>query len=158
MLEVLVYLYETYYRPDTFPEPAALTKTLSDIGFRETEIADALVWLNNLAETTETFAERNLALGSFSHAHRIYAPQEIFALGSEAIGFIQSLEAAGILDPVLREIVLECSLSACISPMPIEKLRLIVLVILWSQGQDPDTVMLHPAFTDLDVQKEFLLH
>ena len=158
MLEVLVYLYETYFRPETFPEPAALTKTLSDIGFKETEIADALVWLNRLAETSETFAERHPERGSFSRAQRIYAPEETSALGAKAIGFIQTLENAGILDPVLREIVIERSLAAGISPMPIEQLRLVVLFILWSQGEDTDLALLHPAFSDVDARQEVLLH
>ena len=158
MLEILVYLYETYYRPETFPEKAALSKTLSDIGFKETEIADALVWLNHLAETSERFAERHPERGSFSRAQRIYAPEEVSSLGHKAVGFIQSLETAGILDPVLREIVIERSLAADISPMPIEQLRLIVLFILWSQGEDTDIALLHPAFADLDARQEVLLH
>lgn len=158
MLEILAYLYETYYRPETFPEPAVLTKALSDIGLKETEIADALVWLDHLAETSETFAERHPERGSFSRARRIYAPQEIAILGYTAIGFIQSLETAGILDPVLREIVIERSLAADISPMPIEQLRLIVLFILWSQGEDTDIALLHPAFADIDARQDVLLH
>ncbi|RJX33047.1 MAG: DUF494 domain-containing protein [Oxalobacter sp.] len=158
MLDVLAYLYETYYGPETFPEPATLTRTLSDVGFKETEIADALVWLNHLAETTETFAERHPERGSFSRAQRIYAPQETALLGHEAIGFIHSLEAAGILDPVLREIVIERSLASGISPMPIEQLRLIVLFILWSQGEDTDITLLHPAFSDIEARQDVLLH
>lgn len=158
MLEVLAYLYETYYRPETFPETATLTKTLSDIGFKETEIADALVWLDHLAETSETFAERHPERGGFSRALRIYAPQETAILGHEAVGFIHSMETVGILDPVLREIVIERSLASGISPMPIEQLRLVVLFILWSQGEDTDIALLHPAFTDMDVRDEVLLH
>ncbi len=158
MLDVLVYLYETYYRPETFPEKAALTKTLSDIGFKETEITDALIWLNHLAETSENFAEHHPERDSFSRAQRIYAPQEISILGHQAVGFIQSLETAGILDPVLREIVIERALAAGISPMSIEQLRLIILFIFWSQGEDTDFAFLHPAFADIDMQQEVLLH
>ena len=158
MLEVLAYLYETYYRPATFPETATLAKTLTDVGFEDREIEDALVWLDDLAETTETFAQRHPERGSFSRAMRIYAPLEQTILGVEAIGFIQSLESAGILDPVLREIIIERSLNSGISPMPIEQLRLIVLFILWNQGEDTDVAMLHPAFSDSDIRDEILLH
>ena len=45
MFDILVYLYETYYRPDACPEPAALAKKLSAVGFDDVEISEALVWL-----------------------------------------------------------------------------------------------------------------
>jgi uncharacterized protein Smg (DUF494 family) len=48
MFDVLVYLYETYYRPDACPEPEALVKKLSAIGFEEDEISQALGWLTDL--------------------------------------------------------------------------------------------------------------
>jgi Smg protein len=158
MLEVLAYLYETYYRPELFPEMATLSKTLAEVGFKETEIEDALNWLDHLAETTETFAERHPERDSFSSALRVYAPLEQAILGPEAIGFILSLETAGILDPVQREIVIERALDSGISPVPVEKLRLVVLFILWSQGEDTDIAMLHPAFTDNEIRDDVLLH
>ena len=40
MFEVLVYLYETYYRPDACPEPEALVRKLSAIGFEEDDELD----------------------------------------------------------------------------------------------------------------------
>jgi Smg protein len=91
-------------------------------------------------------------------SHRIYAEEEYDTLGNEAIRFLHMVEAAGIIDPVLREIVIERALAADESPLSIEKLRLIVLVILWSQGEDPDTAMLNPAFSDESDRKEHLLH
>ena len=51
MFEVLVYLYETYYRPDACPDSVALAKKLSAVGFEEEEISRALGWLTDLAET-----------------------------------------------------------------------------------------------------------
>lgn len=158
MFEVLVYLYETYYRPDAFPDPTDLAKTLSEIGFRETEISDALVWLSDLAESTETLNARPPQQASVTRSQRIYAEQEFAVLGVRAIGFIQALEIAGILDPGLREIVIERALATNESPLPVDKLRLIVLVILWSQGEDPDTTLLNPVFADEDDRKEYLLH
>ena len=158
MFDVLVYLYETYYRPDAFPEPDILAKSLSEIGFRESEITDALVWLTDLAETTEDFTDRHPQQDAFSFGMRIYADQEHSALGSAAIGFIQSLEFAKILDPVQREIVIERSLASKESPISLEKLRLIVLVILWSQGEEPDELMLDALFPDSGSPGQRLLH
>ena len=158
MFDVLAYLYETYHRPDAFPEAAVLAKTLSDVGFEETEIVDALDWLNDLAESTETFTSAAIPVGGMSFAQRIYAAQEHASLGTRAVGFIQSLETAGILDPTQREIVIERAAATGVSPMPVDKLRLIVLMILWSQGEDPDTTMLNPVFADPGDRDEFLFH
>ena len=57
MFDVLVYLYETYYRPDACPDSEALVKKLSAIGFEEEEIAKALGWLTALAETTNELSD-----------------------------------------------------------------------------------------------------
>ena len=48
MFDILVYLYETYYRPDACPEPAVLARKLSAVGFDDVEISEALVWLTDL--------------------------------------------------------------------------------------------------------------
>src|SRR5580693_9597029 len=106
MFEVLVYLYETYYRPDACPEPEALVKKLSAIGFEEDEITKALGWLTDLAEANHEFADKYPQQTSFSFGIRIYAQQEIDVLGIAAIGFIQFLESAKMLNPVQREIVI----------------------------------------------------
>ena len=40
MFDVLVYLYENYWRPDACPDHAQLTRKLSAAGFESDEIAD----------------------------------------------------------------------------------------------------------------------
>src|SRR6266513_2612817 len=100
MFDILVYLYETYYRPDACPEPAALARKLSAVGFDDVEISEALVWLTDLTEMAG--AEQNAAV--FSTGTRFYVQQEYDNLGSAAVGFIQFLESASVLSPLQREI------------------------------------------------------
>lgn len=159
MFDVLVYLYENYYRPDLCPEPVALAKSLSDVGFKETEIKEALVWLTDLAIKTEVFFN-DQPDGSFSssRAHRIYASQEYALIGAEAIGFIQSLEWAGVLTPVQREIVIERALAVEDMPLSLDKLRIIVLMILWTNGDEPDALLLDALFPDVEEREARLLH
>ncbi|SDY36844.1 Smg protein [Collimonas sp. OK242] len=154
MFEVLVYLYETYYRPDACPEPEALVKKLSAIGFEEDEIAKALGWLTDLAETNHEFADKYPQQTAFSFGIRIYAQQEIDVLGIAAIGFIQFLESAKMLNPVQREIVIERALSVSETPVPLDKLKVIVLMVLWSQGKEPDGLMFDELFIDEDDDPE----
>ena len=49
MFDVLVYLYENYWRPDACPDHEQLTRKLSSVGFESDEITDALSWLDGLA-------------------------------------------------------------------------------------------------------------
>jgi len=150
MFDVLVYLYETYYRPDACPDSEALTKKLSAIGFEEEEIAKALGWLTDLAETTNEFSDTLPQQTAFSFGTRIYVAQEFDAIGTPAIGFIQFLETAKLIDPVQREIVIERALAAGESPISLEKLKVIVLMVLWSQGKEPDGLIFDELFDEDD--------
>ncbi len=154
MFDILVYLYETYYRPDACPEPAALARKLSAVGFDDVEISEAIVWLNDLTEMAG--AEPSAAFSS--SGTRFYVQQEYDALGSAAVGFIQFLESAGVLTPVQREIVVERALALEESPVGLGKLKIIVLMLLWSQGKEPDALMFDDLFGSDDEQAPRLLH
>ena len=46
MFDVLVYLYENYWRPDACPDHDQLTRKLSAVGFESDDIEEALIWLD----------------------------------------------------------------------------------------------------------------
>lgn len=154
MFDILVYLYETYYRPDACPEPAALAKKLSAVGFDDVEISEALVWLNDLTE----MAGDEQASVAASTGMRFYVEQEQDILGSQAIGFIAFLESARVLTPLQREIVIERALSLEEAPVNLGKLKIIVLMLLWSQGKEPDALMFDDLFGSDEEQAPRLLH
>jgi Smg protein len=158
MFEVLVYLYETYYRPDACPEPEALAKKLSAVGFEEDEISEALDWLTDLAKITDDLLQQYPEHAPSSFGHRIYVEQELEALGPAAVGFIQFLELAKLLDPIQREIVIEQALAVNESPMPLAKLKVIVLMMLWNQGKEPDVLMFDELFLNDEDPEPRLLH
>jgi Smg protein len=154
MFDILVYLYETYYRPDACPEPAALAKKLSAVGFDDVEISEALVWLNDLA----AMAGVEQSLTAASSGTRFYVRQELDILGAPAVGFIQFLESAGLLSPLQREIVIERALALDEAPVSLGKLKIIVLMLLWSQGKEPDALMFDDLFGAEEDQAPRLLH
>ena len=154
MFDILVYLYETYYRPDACPEPAALAKKLSAVGFDDVEISEALVWLNDLA----AMAGVEQSLTAASSGTRFYVRQELDVLGASAVGFIQFLESAGLLSPLQREIVIERALALDEAPVSLGKLKIIVLMLLWSQGKEPDALMFDDLFGAEEDQAPRLLH
>ncbi len=159
MFDVLVYLYETYYRPDACPEPEALVKKLAAVGFEDEEITKALGWLTDLAETTSEFSDSYPQQAAFSFGTRIYVDRELDQLGTQAIGFIQFLESAKVINAIQREIVVERALAAGESPMALDTLKVIVLIVLWSQGKEPDSLMFDELFIDEDDEPEArLLH
>src|SRR5262249_32027294 len=55
MFDVLVYLYENYWRPDACPDHQQLTLKLSAVGFESDEIREALTWLDGLAVTADGY-------------------------------------------------------------------------------------------------------
>lgn len=158
MFDVLVYLYETYYRPDACPDSEALVKKLSAIGFEEEEISKALGWLTDLAETTNEFSDRYPQQTAFSFGIRIYAQQEFDVLGTEAIGFIQFLESAKVINPIQREIVIERALAISEPQVSLDKLKVIVLMVMWSQGKEPDGLIFDELFSDDEDAEPRLLH
>ncbi|MDB5916209.1 MAG: hypothetical protein JWR40_443 [Massilia sp.] len=154
MFDILVYLYETYYRPDACPEPEALARKLSAVGFDDVEISEALDWLTDLTEMAG--AEHSDVVASTGT--RFYVSRELDVLGSGAVGFIQFLESAKVLSALQREIVIERALALGESPVSLGKLKIIVLMLLWSQGKEPDALMFDDLFGSDDEQAPRLLH
>lgn len=139
MFDVLVYLYENYAAWHTCPDADALSKRLTDAGFDDDEISDALTWLSGLQLVTS----ESIAVGPESErAFRIYAAAEIGRLGVAAIGFLSFLEQAGQLTPTQREIVIERALATDETPVSLGMLKVIVLMVLWSQQADIDVLLL----------------
>lgn len=145
MFDVLVYLYENYWRPDACPEHAQLARKLSAVGFESDEIEEALTWLDGLKVTAGshvgTQAERSL---------RVYTPSEQEQLGEHGIGFVSFLESAGVLPPPMREMVIDRATAIAVGPVDLEDLKIIVLMVFWSLGEEPDALILDELFVDED--------
>lgn len=147
MFDILVYLYETYYRPETCPDSLALAKKLSAVGFDDEEIIAALDWLRGLADTTNRLAVLNLdeSLNSeacaLSKGFRIYTEEESSLLGTEAIGYLYYLQNAKMLDALQREILIERAIAVEDAPLSLAKFKVIVLMVLWSQGRESEMML-----------------
>jgi len=145
MFDVLVYLYENYWRPDACPEPKQLKRKLSAVGFEAEEIQDALRWLDGLATSAESCTGSPVQ-GSI----RIYTAQEREILGDESLGFITFLGSAGVLSAPMREMVIDRALAVGTGPMDLEDLKIIVLMVFWSLGEEPDALILDELFVDAE--------
>ncbi len=150
MFDVLVYLYETYWRPDACPDHAQLTRKLSAAGFEREEIQEALSWLDGLAGSAQSHSGRQSA-----SAMRVYTDTERERLGEESIGFVSFLESAGVLPPPMREMVIDRAMAAGANPIELDDLKIIVLMVFWSLGEEPDALILDELFV---APEERLIH
>ena len=145
MFDVLVYLYENYWRPDACPDHEQLTRKLSAVGFESDEIQEALVWLDGLATAAESYDGQQGV-----QSMRVYLPAEQDLLGEESIGFISFLESAGVLPPPMREMVVDRATAIPGGPVDLEDLKIIVLMVFWSLGEEPDALILDELFVDVE--------
>lgn len=145
MFDVLVYLYENYWRPDACPDHAQLSRKLAAVGFESEEIQEALSWLDGLASAAESYEG-----DQGRHSLRVYSAAEHEHLGDESIGFISFLESAGVLPPPMREIAIDRAMAIPGGPIDLEDLKIIVLMVFWSLGEEPDALILDELFVDAE--------
>ncbi len=162
MFEVLVYVYESYWQGDACPALPKLSRKLTAAGFEPEEIEAALIWLdclNTAAQTTQIYlpqadASEPIAGGSsFTSSPgslRVYSTAEQDHLGANALGFVSFLETSGVLAPQLREIVIDRAMASPGSPLALDDLKIIVLMVYWSFGQEPDALILDELCDDPD--------
>jgi Smg protein len=147
MFDVLVFVYEHYWRGDACPELQQLERKLSAHGFEAEEIHQALTWLDGLnfaaqnaaaAEEIPAYAEVSASSASL----RVYSYAEQEHLGAECLGFIAFLAGAGVLPPTMRELVIDRAMAAPGDPVSLDDLKIIVLMVYWSFGKQPDALVL----------------
>ena len=137
VLDVLMYLFETYSEQDMDKEPepdqSILREELLQAGFGEPEVDRALDWLDGLtARNMEPFsmqpAERSV---------RLFNQFELTRLDAECRGYILYLEQIGILSSVQRELVIDRLMALGSGDIDVEQVKWVVLMVLFSQpGQE----------------------
>lgn len=145
MYEVLVYLFENYYQADLTPDHGSLQRKLTAAGFENEDVHDALDWLKSLTDVPQATLPEAIDL---SDAFRGYAPKEFGKLSADSRGFIAFLESAGVLTPILREIIIERAMAVADESVGLDKLRIIVLMVLWTQHGNVDTLILDELLPD----------
>jgi Smg protein len=158
MFEVLVFVYENYWRGDACPELQQLGRKLSAHGFEPEEIQQALAWLDGLnvaAQQTQLSPEGAEAVSASCSPDRqsptslrVYCVAEQDHLGAECLGFVSFLESAGVLPASMREIVIDRAMAAPGGPVSLDELKIIVLMVYWSCGTEPDALILDELCED----------
>jgi len=144
MIDILVYLFENYFDLSLHPKPDALARKLNAVGFDKDEISQAIAWLSGLKDA------RIVEFCGDSRSLRIYTNEEQQKLDSECLGFMRFLEAADVVSPALRELIIERALLLKDITVTLAKFKIIVLMVLWSREQDLEPLIVEELLYDAD--------
>ena len=144
MIDILVYLFENYFDFSLHPNPDALARKLNAAGFDKDEISEAIAWLSGL---------KDARIGEFCcdpRSLRIYTSEEQQKLDAGCLGFMHFLEAADVVTPALRELIIERALLLKDFTVSLAKFKIIVLMVLWSREQGLEPLIVEELLYDAD--------
>lgn len=145
MIDILVYLFETYGYADACPdEPEQLARKLAAAGFEEADIQEAIEWLSGLRTAGQAAPQTAASTGSM----RVFCDFELARLDVGARGFLTFLEGAGVLDQRRRELVIERALALPDAEVTLSQFKVIVLMVLWQERATVDPLILDELLTD----------
>lgn len=129
MIDVLVFLFENYFDLASQPAPDSLARKLSAAGFDPDEVSFALDWLEALKQL------QPVEFAADARSYRIFTEEERSRLGDGGLEFIVFLESAGVITSPQRELIVDRALALADDPVSLDKLKIVVLMVLWSQEQ-----------------------
>jgi Smg protein len=144
MYDVLVYVFENCQQTELAYDSDRVAKKLSAAGFEDSDISEALQWLDGVLRAPQAELEN---LPDAQRSFRAYAPRELAKLDAQCRGFVMTLEHSGILNPQTRELVLERSLAAAGEALTLEQLKLIVLMVLWNRQTPTSRLVAEDLFS-----------
>lgn len=106
----------------------AIAVELERMGFHRYEINRALDWLDGL-NRVKSATEVNEVSQSMRH----YLPEESEQLAVEGKGFLLYLERLGIINPVIREIVIDRIMALDSREVDLGRIKWVVLMVLFTQ-------------------------
>src|SRR3990167_234921 len=132
MFAVLIYLLEKHMGENCHItlSQSSLIEELKQAGFHQKAIGKAFHWLQALKQ-----AEISLEQDKLLHckAERVFSEFEYHRLDWTCLGFILFLQRLEILNPITRELVLDCLLSLQEEKLTIADVKWVVLIVLFNQ-------------------------
>lgn len=130
VLDVLMYLFETFVDAEDEPEPdrLELRGELERAGFGDREIDRALDWLDGL-----NVSEMEVSNAPLAPAIRVYDTAEQDRIDATSRGYLLHLEQIGILPPAQRELVIDRLLALDSEDIDIDQIKWVVMMVLFSQ-------------------------
>ena len=144
MYDILVFLFENCQQAELAYDSDRVAKKLSAAGFEDTDISEAMHWLDGVLHAPQGVRE---ALPGLSASFRAYAPRELAKLDASCLGFLMTLEQSGILSAETRELVIDRALAASGDTLSLEQLKLVVLMVVWNQQMPTSRLLAEDLFS-----------
>lgn len=146
MFDILMFLFESYFHAGRYPNSDKLSRKLSAAGFEDEDINRALTWLSGLEQLNKT----NYPSTINDNSGRFYADLEIKRISFEALHFLTFWEQNKIITPVEREMILDRAVALNRDNLPLDQVKLIVLMVLWNQRPDLDPLIIEDLLIPAD--------
>jgi Smg protein len=145
MFEILMYLFESYFDAGSYPEPDKLERKLSAAGFEDDDISEALTWLSALRQQNPENYPSML-----EHAgQRHFAELELQRTSYEARQFLVFAEQQHLISSIEREMIIDRAVALQHENLALDKLKLIMLMVLWNRHQNLDQLLIEELLTPL---------
>ena len=149
MFEILMYLFESYFDAGSYPEPDKLSRKLSAAGFEGDEITEALTWLSALQLLNPDNYPPSLECIGIRH----FATIELDAISVEARQFLMLTHQQHMISAVEREVIIDRALALQQKELALDKLKLIMLMVLWNRHKYLDALLIEELLTPLHAKQ-----
>lgn len=149
MFEILMYLFESYFDAGSYPAPDKLSRKLSAAGFEGDEISEALTWLSALQQQDPNSYPASIEHGGL----RCFAELELQRISFEARQFLLFAEQQHMISAVEREMIIDRAVALQYENLGADKLKLIMLMVLWNRNQDIEPLLVEELLTPLHSAK-----
>lgn len=146
MFDILMFLFESYFNAGSYPDPDKLTIKLSAAGFEDDDINRALTWLSGLHQLTVTDYPDSINRSSL----RSYADIETKCISQEGLHFISFWEHNKMITPTEREMIIDRAVAFGRENLPLDKVKLIALMVLWNQHEELDPLLIEDLLTPIN--------
>lgn len=146
MFDILMYLFESYYDAGSYPDSDKLSLKLTAAGFEDDDIHQALAWLSGLRKMSAT----DYPVAINREGIRQFAELETQRISPEALSFILFWEQSGMISPIEREMIIDRAVALGRDQLPLERVKLIALMVLWNQHEDLDPGIVEDLLTPTD--------
>lgn len=145
MFEILMYLFESYIDAGSYPAPDKLSRKLSAAGFEGEDINEALTWLSALQ-----LQNADIYPATLTHTGiRCFAELEIQRIDDEARQFLLFAEQQKMITVIEREIIIDRAVALQQKSLGADKLKLIMLIVLWNRHQDLSPLVIEELLSSL---------
>lgn len=146
MFDILMFLFESYFYAGSYPDSDKLSVKLSAAGFEDEDIHQALAWLSGLKQLTQADYPATIN----NSGERCYADLEIKRISPEARHFLKFWEHHKMITPVEREMILDRAVALGRENLPLGKIKLIALMVLWNQHEELDPMIVEDLLTPVN--------